>query len=303
MAAAQLYRPDLDQTVDVLPLYITGTLANAKPGEAYTGELQIHNQIGACTVVSTTGGPLPGGGRWYCEGDKLKVSWPAYSETPIELENPNFATGSIDGWTITKKGEISGFPAVGTADPARPYSGTYSAKWTGNEGLGHARGVEALWVNNTRGAAYPGQRVNVSAMIALDDTDTSQNRGQVRPVFVDENDDWIGDPFDAKKYPWRGTLIRGNNEAYRLSDVDAIAPDGAVAVFAAVWTTANESPGSGVRFGAVQWDAPQVVGINITTTLCFSVTVRDSAGRTAPCRLRREPFDQPPTGALPAQIG
>ena len=34
MPIAPYLRPDLDQTADQLPLYITGTLPNAKPGEA-----------------------------------------------------------------------------------------------------------------------------------------------------------------------------------------------------------------------------------------------------------------------------
>ena len=67
-----------------------------------------------------------------------------------------------------------------------------------------------------------------------------------------------------------GTGIMGDETVVR--DLDDGKPPGiypdppAHTAGVAVWTTANESPGSGVRFGAVEWDAPQVVGINVETT-------------------------------------
>ncbi len=287
MPTSQFLKPDLDNSTDALPLFITGALPSARPGEAYEGRLQINNQIGSCQVISATGFDIESiGGRIYCEGDELVVAWPAYSATPIELANPNFATGDTSGWTITPYGEVPGSSGLATADPARPYSGTDSAKCQGNEGLGHAGAVEALWVNNVRGPAYPGQVLNISAMIALDDTDTSQNRGQVRAVFYDRDGLVIGDPREVTPdytYPYKGTLILGDNEAYRPSELQALPPNGSVEASAAVWTTANESPGSAVRFGDVQWDAPVTVGVNVETTYCWDpITIRDSAGRTAP---------------------
>lgn len=269
-------QPDLDQTIDMPALLLVGTLPNAKPGEAYEGRLQIRNQVGACQIYSVTGGPLPPGGAIYVDGDEVVVSWPAYSTDAAPLANPDFSTGDITGWTVTTKGELPGYPVSATASAARPPAGdAYSALWIGNEGNGHARGVEAVWANATRADAPPTFSITASAQIALDDTSTSQNRGRVRLQFFDDSDSPIGAPFE-------GNLIRGDNEAYRVSQVTAVGPTGSATVELQVWTTGNESPGSGVRFGAVQWDAPQLVGINVETTLCFTVTIRDSTGRTAP---------------------
>lgn len=100
MPIAPYLRPDLDQTADQLPLYITGTLPNAKPGEAYEGRLQIHNQIGACSIVSVTGSDVPPGGSWYVDGDELVLQWPEYKAEDAPILNPGFEgdkEGSVYG--------------------------------------------------------------------------------------------------------------------------------------------------------------------------------------------------------------
>lgn len=274
MALSPFLRPDLDQASNVLPLYITGALARARPGVAYEARLQIHNPIGACTVERIAGDALPNGTELYVDNatQEIVIAWPAYAENPWPLANSGFNTGDVSGWTVTKKGELPGYPTGATADAGRPFEGGYSALWRGNEGTGHARGVEATWVNSARADVYPGQRVNVSAHIALDDTDTSQNRGQALVIFYDEDGD--------ESARFEGELIRGNDRSYRLSTAQGRAQvKGTVA--AAVWTTGNESPGSGVRFDAVAWDAPALVGINVDATLNLTLRVRDTAGRTA----------------------
>jgi len=274
MSVSPFLRPDLDQASGVLPLYITGALPRARPGIAYEGRLQIHNAVGACTVEKIAGDALPNGTQLYVDNatQEIVIAWPAYAENPWPLVNSSFNTGDVSGWTVTKRGELPGYPVAATADGGRPFEGGYSALWKGNEGTGHARGVEATWVNSARADVYPGQRVNVSAQIALDDTDTSQNRGQALVIFYDEGGD--------ESARFEGELIRGNDRSYRLSTAQGRAQvKGTVA--AAVWTTANESPGSGVRFDAVAWDAPTLVGINIDATLNLTLRVRDTSGRTA----------------------
>ena len=91
MSIVPYLRPDLDQSAEQqLPLYITGSLPNGKPGVAYEGRLQIHNQVGACTVVSVTGDPLPIGGTVSIDGDEIVVAWPAYAEEAAPIINPGF---------------------------------------------------------------------------------------------------------------------------------------------------------------------------------------------------------------------
>jgi hypothetical protein len=172
-------RPDLDQDRGLLPLYITGTLPEYVVRAAYEGRQHIHNAIGACRVDQIAGDTLPLGSQiWVDQAtQQIVVTWPAYSEDETPLENPGFEQGDTGGWSITTRGEREGYPVTAIASGDRPHAGQYSAYWLGNQGYGHARGVEAVLGNRTHGQCYPMQQVTASAWIALDDTESSQNRG------------------------------------------------------------------------------------------------------------------------------
>jgi len=162
--------------------------------------------------------------------------------TNFQLVNPGFETGNFSGWTYT--------PIGGTASPsidtARPFMGQYAALWEGGSGSGHEGGIELIWVNDAVGTVGPGQSVTASLNIALNDTDASQNRGEVRLMWYDENNSLIG--YHA------GNLVRGNNEAWRVSTVTASAPPNAQYVRFGAWTTANAHGDSGVLIDNAVWN-------------------------------------------------
>lgn len=265
-------RPDLDQHVGELKLYITGGLPNGTPGLAYEGRLQFFNAVGACQAQQIAGDTLPEGSQIYVDQatKEIVVAWPALDLASESILNPGFEDGTLEGWTITRRGE-AGTSGVASASSSRPHSGSYSALWTGASGTGHAGGIEAVWENDARGKCFPLQPVTASAWIALDDTGVSQNRGEVRLHFYDADDNLL------RVSP--GTLIRGNDSSYRQSTVTASAPQGAAKVAVSVWTTANYS--GGVRFGDVSWDLPTSVGQDVDAVYDLTILLRDSAGRQA----------------------
>lgn len=165
---------------------------------------------------------------------------PVPAPTNPDILNPGFETGNTTDWTITHIGG-TGFPS---ASVERPYSGSYSALWTGAAGSGHAGGVEGLWMNGAEGTVSSGDSVQAQVQIALKDTGSSQNRAEIRLYWYDASHVQIGSHV-------AGNLIRGNNSSYRVSTVSATAPSGAQYVKAAVWTTANAS--GGVLFDDLTW--------------------------------------------------
>lgn len=271
--SARIYdRPDLDQRRYAPALYVDGALANAKPSIAYEGRLQIHNAIGACTASQIAGSTLPPGSQIYVDqaNAQVVVAWPAYSASVVPLVNPGFEQGNVGGWNVTLKGQQSKPPKAIEVSTGRPHSGSYSAHYVGEQGVGHAGGIEAVWENGTEGACYPMQRVTANAFVALDDTGQSQNRGRVRLNWYDASGTLVGTSD--------GDLIRGNDSSYRQSQVRGLAPAAAKKCKLAVWVTANYS--GGVRFDDVSWDLPTSVGINYNAVLDISILVTDSAGRS-----------------------
>lgn len=266
-------RPDLDQPADWAPmLLVTGALPTGKPLLAYEGRLQIVNAIGICTVDQIGGDALPAGSQIFVDNtaSQVVVAWPAYSESASILSNAGLENGNTTGWSVTRTGGTGG---TASASAGRPRTGNYSALWKGANGTGHAGGIEAVWKNGTVAETYPGRDVTASVYVALDDTDSSQNRGQVMLFFGDATGTPVG---DASGY--RGALIRGNDSSYRQSSLTMKAPAGARKVQLAVWTTANSS--GGVRFDDAAWNAPVSVGTSVEGIYNLTLRVTDSAGRT-----------------------
>ncbi|MDY4297509.1 MULTISPECIES: hypothetical protein [unclassified Xanthomonas] len=266
-------RPDLDQTLGVLPLRVVGMLPGYRLLMPYEGRLQIQNAIGPCSVLQIGGDQLPPGAMVFVDNatSEVVVAWPAYSANVTPLFNPGLENGNLGGWNITLSGQQSASPKAIEVSTARPFAGQYSAYYLGETGVGHAGGIEALWTNTTIGRCYPTQVVVASAMIALDDTDKSQNRGNVRLIWQDAD----GNVLRTSQ----GNLIRGNNSRYQESRVSAAAPVGASQVRFAVWTTANYS--GGVRFDNAMWNLPTIIGLNEDRQFYIQLRVRDSAGREA----------------------
>lgn len=272
MAALIALRPDLDQNVDALPLYITGVLPVGKPGLAYEGRLQIRNAHGACTVEQLGGDALPPGGSISVDPSTMEivVAWPEYAEYVTPLQNPGFESGNLTGWTLTQKGGS----ATATADTSQKFDGAYSLRWPGGKGLGSEGGIEVEAWNNTIGPCLPGQRVTTHARCMYNPAGHNfGNRYQGLLRFVDG----AGVPIAPIL---RGKLFKGRGENGRWNDASAtgIGPAGTKGVQLGAWMTGSNAP---VWLDVASWDVPSSIGINIEATLQLTLRVRDSAGRSA----------------------
>lgn len=161
----------------------------------------------------------------------------------FELTNPRFATGDLTGWSFINEfiGAGAGIASVSTE---RPFTGAYSGKWKGTVGSNATNAPSVVWLNNQRGPVQLGQSVTVSAILAQQDTGSSQNYGAVRLYWLDAADNVVG-------YK-EGNRIAGNFADYRTSTVTDNAPAGAVYCALGVWTRANNS--GGMLIGDVSWN-------------------------------------------------
>lgn len=272
MSSILSLRPDLDQNVDALPLYVAGLLPGGKPLLAYEGRLQIKNPSGPCTVAQIGGDALPPGASISVDSVTMKVvvAWPAYSEHVTPLANPGFETGDTSGWSFTPRGG-SGVPVV---DGAYRYEGSHSLKWPGGHGMGSEGGIEVEAWNNTIGPCLPGQRVTSHARCMYNPAGHNfGNRYQGLLRFLDGAGVPIGNAVRGKLFKGRG-----NNGRWNDASATGIGPAGTKAVQMGAWLTGSNAP---VWLDAASWDVPSSLGINIEATLNLTLRVRDSAGRTA----------------------
>lgn len=273
MTARLSLRPDLDQNVDGLPLYITGTLPYVISRLAYEGRLQIHNAVGRCSVEILAGSDdLPPGSSVYIDHatQEVVIAWPAYSQYVTPLENPGFETGDTSGWSFTPRGG-NGTPVI---DTAYRYEGTHSLRWPGGRGMGNEGGIEVEAWNNTVGPCLPGQRV------------TTRFRGMYNPAghhfgnqyralvrFLDS----AGNPIGS---PQRGQVVkgRGQNGRWNVASVSASGPNGTAGVQFGAWLTGSNAP---VWMDAASWDVPSELGVDEVGRYRITLRVRDSSGRAA----------------------
>lgn len=265
-------RPDLDQNIDALPLYVAGLLPGGKPLLAYEGRLQIKNPYGPCTVVQIGGDALPPGASISVDSDTMEVvvAWPAYSEHVTPLANPGFETGDTSGWSFTPRGG-GGVPV---ADSVYRYEGAHSLRWPGGKGLGSEGGIEVEVWNNTIGPCLPGQRVTSHARCMYNPAGHNfGNRYQGLLRFLDGAGVPIGNVVRGKLFKGRG-----NNGRWNDASATGIGPVGTKAVQMGAWLTGSNAP---VWLDAVSWNVPSSVGVNVDSTFNLTLRVRDSAGRTA----------------------
>lgn len=166
----------------------------------------------------------------------------------VALVNPNFDTPDLTGWEVTREGGAGGTFSVASD---RPFSGAYAAKWLGADGTGYAGGTATIWMNTARALIVPGQEVTVSAYIAQDDTNVSQNYGRVRLYWFNS--------AGAQLSFVEGNLIAGNFNDYRLSSVTSSAPAEAAYARLGVWLSANTS--GGMRFDNATWSYTPPPGV------------------------------------------
>ncbi|TDB26722.1 hypothetical protein ATCM_03100 [Stenotrophomonas sp. ATCM1_4] len=272
MSSILSLRPDLDQNVDALPLFIAGALPSTRPAIAYEGRLSIRNPAGPCTVEQVGGDSLPPGSSLSVDNATKQVvlAWPAYSEYVTPLENPGFETGDTSGWSFTPRGG-GGVPVV---DSAYRYEGAHSLRWPGGRGMGSEGGIEVEAWNNTIAPCLPGRRVTIHTRCMYNPAGHhfgSRYQGLIR--FLDSMGNPIGSPARGKQFKGRG-----NNGRWNDASATAVGPAGTAGVQLGAWLTGSEAA---TWLDAASWDVPSAFGINAPATIQLVLRVRDSAGRTA----------------------
>lgn len=260
MSIVPYLRPDLDQSSERPPLYITGALANAKPGDAYEGRLQIHNQIGACVVLSVTGDDLPVGGTVSIDGNEIVVAWPAYAEAAAPITNPGFEDG-MAGWQ-------GGAGWSTTTD--NPIAGTRSAVFKDAPG-------SSILSSLSRYPVDAGDTIHASAEIRQGASSAGNAGAGVRMEFRDAAGSLVG-------HKDGNMVMSASNNAVKQSTVTVTPgdrPAGTELVNIACHGL-RKRQNREVWADTFAWDhAVAAAGINADATICITIQIRDSAGRTA----------------------
>lgn len=258
MGARSFDRPDLDQRRKLLALYVTGPLLSAKPSLAYRGTLQIHNQIGACTVEQIDGDQLPPGSSLSVEGDKVVITWPAYQATGVvPIFNGNLEQGDVGwekgaGWTIEN---------VGSGNDGR---GSKVAVYRG-QGESVMEGVNY----------YPctvGQPFNAQLDVQQGASSANNVGACVGVRFYNQQKQLLVEQ--------RGNMVwSGENGQWHLSNLAAEPPPG-TAFARPVYIANRRRENKRLWVDDGTWTLQAVVGINFERDFALTLRVRDSGGRS-----------------------
>lgn len=261
-----------DKSIGAKKLYVDGNLPAGTVNSPYEGRLQIHNNIGACSVEVLSGqDQLPDGANVYVDNTtyQVVVAWPAVNPTPVQLINPSFETGDTSGWTMQTVG------GSGTLVASSDYKdvGMYSAYWAGGKGLGSEGGIECLAFNDAKGPVIPGQVVTAKLRVMYNPGGGTPkgSRGQAKLAWYRSNDTLIsmsdGFLIKTRKYngKWTDTVVS-----------DRAVPEAAYVKLVA-WVTAT---GAGhTYFDNASWNLPNNVGQTEPVHINLVLKVMDSIGR------------------------
>ncbi|MBD3684100.1 hypothetical protein H3005_19795 [Stenotrophomonas sp. Br8] len=274
---ARIYdRPDLDQWQARLALYVVGTLPNAAPSQAYEGRLQIFNGVGDCFVRQIDGATLPEGHRLYVDqvAKQVVLAWPAYQAGAAPIENPGFESGPVGwdrgmGWVIATE---------------NPPVGSWAAGYNNQQG-------ESIISNQARYTVHDGQVTRAKCKVRQG----ASSEGNAGASVLLEYRDAAGNV--VRSVEGNRVMSASKNRVYD-SEVVGVAQAGEATVNIA---------GNGIRHrenkilfvDAFEWDhTVAAAGIDHEATLCITLLVSDSAGRStlwAGCIEVRE-------GVLPPQL-
>lgn len=261
MGTTPYLRPDLDQEQAYGPsLYVSGSLPNAMPGDAYEGRLQIHNAIGACTVEQISGATLPIGHQLYVDQSTMEivVAWPAYTQDDAPIDNPGFEQGMLSwsagaGWEVTTDNPIAG-----------SRSARYRAGFNGS----------SIISNVARYPVNPGVPISAQCQVKQGASSAGNAGAGVRIEWRNAAGQVVGfDDGNMVMSAWDDDVFPSN--------VEAMPPDDAATANIACHGLRKRER-RGLWVDSFSWDHyVPTAGINIETTLCIDLRVRDSAGRTA----------------------
>ncbi|QYW01850.1 tail fiber protein [Stenotrophomonas phage Paxi] len=159
MSTGIFQRPNVDQHGYLLPMRIDGTPAEYTLGDPYEGRLQVHNNVGACTIQQTGGDELPNGHSISFDPDtnEIVIAWPAlFWIDPVtkiyaaEILDPGFESGSAKkGWEMGLGWSVNNINNI---------TGSYSACFMDFNGSSHI-------VNKARHKVEPGNVINAQCTV------------------------------------------------------------------------------------------------------------------------------------------
>lgn len=256
---ARIYdRPDLDQRRGQLPLYVLGSFPNAAPSSAYEGRLQIFNGAGDCFVRQIDGAVLPEGHRLYVDQATKQVvlAWPAYQAGAAPIENAGFESGPV-GW------DLGAGWVIATENPP---VGAWAAGYNNQRG-------ESIISNQARYSVHSGQVTRAKCKVRQG----ASSEGNAGASVLLEYRDAAG--AVVRSVEGNRVMSASKNRVYD-SDVVGVAQAGEASVNVA---------SNGIRYrenkilfvDAFEWDhTVAAAGIDYETTLCITLLVSDSAGRS-----------------------
>ena len=232
---------------------------------AYSGRVQIANNIGDCSVELMSGA-LPTGYTLGVDNatHEVVITWPAYTanSTVLDIPNQDFELGDT-GWN---KG--SGWAVVHNDNPI---GGTWNAKFTN-------QGGDSILSSQTSIPVTPGKSIVATLQVRQGASAAGNAGAAVRLEWLDAGNAVIG--FSE------GNMVdSASNNAVKPSAVTGSAPAGAASVRLAS-RAFRRKENLAVWIDSFSWNGAitvteYIAGTNGTADIPLSLKVTDSAGRTA----------------------
>jgi len=250
-------RPDLDQAVGALALYVDGSLPSGVPGSAYEGRLQIHNAIGNCSVRLISGTPPPGYNLAVDNAThEVVLTWPYYQANDVTVSN------DFSAWNGWEPAYAFALDAGAARYDGQGEAGIYSPYMPVTPGTPTTLSIQAKCGSSGH------EHVGFRSVIAWYDVDKNF-------MLIPGVQNHAAEVFTA------GPIIFSPSQSLVASAVSATVPEGAAFARAYASCTRNrENKPMWVDNASWTLKAP-AVGINANATICIRVRVKDSAGREA----------------------
>lgn len=214
MSTGIFQRPNVDQHGYLLPMRISGIPAEYVYLDPYEGRLQVHHNVGSCTVQQVGGDPLPNGHSLSFDSatNEIVIAWPKlYYVDPVtkiypaEIMDPGFESGSAKkGWEMGMGWSVNNMNNI---------TGNYSACFMDFNGSSHI-------LNKARHRVDPGTVINAQSEVRQG-ASAKYNVGALTTIqYFDKDNNFL--------YIDRGNLVDdGAKNRTSLSKLKSTAPEGA----------------------------------------------------------------------------
>jgi concanavalin A-like lectin/glucanase superfamily protein len=259
-------RPDLDQPVGADALYVTGTLAGARPSAVYEGRLQIHNSIGMAKARQIDGDTLPPGASITVDQTAMEVviNWPPYSVGSLPIENPSFESGSST-WELGTGIIIR--TDDGTSSEPQVRTGTMSMRYDGTG--------KSVAKSTTYYVCPANLAMHISGYVKQGASDSHAVGCNVGIEFYDANKNVLAPTL-------HGNVIDSSSGSnFQLTEVSGTSPAGTAFARPIIeWERTRQNKPA--WFDDIEWNLQgTTLGSNVARTYAVTIQVDDAVGRSA----------------------